>query len=305
MALRYTRGSAACLFLMLQRLLLLLMARLWLPGSRCASEGRWGSSKPSSPRAPFQQAAITVSLLAVTSSERAGEPHCQLYLPGSNGVNAFLSYAARWPGLEMFVLHLEMSQWVVAAPSAGVAFSEENQMAPWTIWFSSFSHRKRNSVFSVHLKGLGLSRVSYLVCPIAEALWHLELDFRGAGHPGLHRGCQDFAARKTRKVQLSEFYHLVRQNRSRFKYRHAHAEAQVEEKVKMRSRPYRHGIIKALINHLGFALNKPEWNKPKEGVSQFCLTNAKSKPYLIYHQVSKINLSDSMLSIFSARFTAP
>ena len=151
MALWYMWGSAACLFLMLQRLLLLLMARLWLPRSRCASEGRWGSSKPLSPRAGIQQAAITTLPLAVASSKKAGEPHHQLYLHGSNGVNAFPSDTARWAGLEMFVLHLEMCQW--ATPSTWVVFSKENQMAPWTFWLSSFIHRKRNSAFLLIWKG--------------------------------------------------------------------------------------------------------------------------------------------------------
>lgn len=62
MALCYRRGSAACSFLMLQRLLLLPMARLWLPRSRCEREGRQGSSEPPSPRAPIQQAAVLIVL---------------------------------------------------------------------------------------------------------------------------------------------------------------------------------------------------------------------------------------------------
>lgn len=58
----YRRGSAACSFLMLQSLLLLPMARLWLPRSRCEREGRQGSSEPPSPRAPIQQAAVLIVL---------------------------------------------------------------------------------------------------------------------------------------------------------------------------------------------------------------------------------------------------
>lgn len=261
MALWYTRGSAACSFLMLQRLLLLLTARLWLPGSRCASEGRWGSSKPSSPRAPIQQAAITVLLLAVASSKRAGEPHRQLYPHGSNGISAFRSNTAHWAGLEMFVLHLEMCQWIVAAPSTGVAFSKENQTAPWTYCLSSFIHMI--SVLLLIWKGWIFQEYLYSLprCsgPLTSGAW-VQMGWT----PRTAQWLVGLCCSENQESAAVGILPSLRENRSRFKYRHAHAETQVEEKVKMRSRTYRHGIIKALINDLGFTLNHTKMEQTKE-----------------------------------------
>lgn len=87
---------------------------------------------------------------------------------------------------------------LVAAPSTGVMFSKENQMAPWSFWLSSFIHSKRNSASLLIWKGWVFHEYLY----IAEALWHLKLDCIRTGHLELHRGWQVFAAQKAREVQM-------------------------------------------------------------------------------------------------------
>lgn len=188
-----------------------------------------------------------------------------------------------WAGLETVVLHLEMCWWT--APSTEVVFSKENQVAPSTFWLSPFSHSKKNSVLLLIWKGWVFQGYLYslLHCwgPLTPGAWGLN------GWTPRTVLVLPVCFRKPRECSYSNF---ASEDTSTFKYRRAHARAEVKEKVKPRSRSCRHGIIKAMTNHLKFTLNLSEWNKSKGSVSQFCLTNAKSKPYLIHHWVSKTYL---------------
>lgn len=87
----HTRGSAACLFLLLQRLLLLPMARLWLPRSRCVSEGEVKKLKAfiCLGRLFNKQRSQSCLLKTTFQKEQASHTSC-----GSSGVNALPSDTA-------------------------------------------------------------------------------------------------------------------------------------------------------------------------------------------------------------------